>query len=715
MKVGRTAYVTAEWGGVTRGGIGETVRAAVLADPEDSLVVVEASASIVKRIRMSLPAGFALECVADRAADALPRRVFRSEAHWRSHRLWCALRAIAEEQPVDAVEFPDFDGPGFVTIKARRLGIGPPLPPIQVRLHGSVARTAAADGRAMLSLEAKQRLAMERYALRYADRILAPSEAVLAEYAAAQTLAAERILARPAFDAPAKRVASPPATLPLRIGFLGKLQPLKGAATLVQAAVQVLEKRGIDSLEVHLVGGDETGAFLASHQEELRRSLPAAFAARFRFHGALARTEAHRRLAETHAAVVPSRTETFGLAARELAATGLPLAVTDLGAFRDLEADVAEASVERFPVDDVEALVSILDRWCGSLEAGTWPPSRPRVEERPTPVPADPVPDAPSLAIPRSAPPRVSVVVPYYEMPTWLEACLASVAADPHPDKEIIVIDDGTRTPAGRGGLERAVADFHGCPIRVLRKENGGLASARNAGLAVATGDYVLPLDPDDLIVPGYLVAAVAALERHRDLDWVNGISAAFDETGSVEAARDWVVPYDPDPGMLFYENGCGTAAAVFRREVLAEYAYREDLPAYEDWDLHLRLALDGRRGEGLPEVFHRYRQRRRGLAAAAHLRHAELVSKVIGPALSALPPEFRSAFEIHLASSSGLRGLGGARAGVRGALFMRVGSLYRSHVKDALGRVVGEATRDRVVHGLRRRFLETTARRSDR
>ena len=707
--------MTAEWGGVTRGGIGEVVRAEVARDPGRALVLIDGTHSTVERVRRSAPEGARVESVAELAWEALPRRVFRSRAYWRSHSCWLALRSIVAQCEIESIEFPDFDGPGFVSVKSRRLGIGPSLPPISVRLHGTVARIAQADDRSLLGIEDKQRASMECYALAHADRIIAPSEAVLAEYRAVQPLATEASIAPPRFVVP--EVAAPPVATapPLRVGFLGKLQPLKGPETLVRAAVRVMQERGEDALELIFVGGDEAGRFLATHREELRRLVPPEYAARVHFEGALPRETALRRMATCHAAVVPSRTETFGLAARELATLGLPLAISDLPAFADVEAGDGGASIERFPVDDVDALGDLLDGWCARVETEDWPPPRTPIATRnvspATSGRARPATECTSELISTDpAGPLVSVVVPYYEMPEYLDACLKSVVAAPYARKEIVVVDDGTRSTEGRAELDRISEAFEDCALRVVRKENGGLASARNAGVAAAAGDYVLPLDPDDLIEPGYLGAAVAVLETHPELCWVNGISASFAEGDDRMRATDWIVPYDPDPGMLFYENGCGTAAAVFRRETLTAFPYREDLPAYEDWDLQLRLALEGIRGEGLPEIFHRYRQRRGGLARVAHLRHPELVARVVAPRLAALPSEIRSAFEVYLSSVSHLRGLGGVRRGLRGALYIRLALIYRNLLKDLLGRVVGEVTRDRWVQAVRRRWVGGSA-----
>src|SRR5690606_30386762 len=117
---------------------------------------------------------------------------------------------------------------------------------------------------------------------------------------------------------------------------------------------------------------------------------------------------------------------------------------------------------------------------------------------------------------------------------------------------------------------------------------------------------------------------------RCPELGFVSCISSLFRDGAAPASAREWIVPYDPPLALLLFENGAGTAACVFRREILARHRYREDLPAYEDWDLQIALRQAGVRGECLPEVLHHYRIRAAGLAATrAHLEHDRLLARI--------------------------------------------------------------------------------------
>lgn len=95
--------------------------------------------------------------------------------------------------------------------------------------------------------------------------------------------------------------------------------------------------------------------------------------------------------------------------------------------------------------------------------------------------------------------PCLSVVVPVYKVEAYLDACVQSILAQTFTDFELILVDDGS--PDNCPALCDAWAERDG-RVRVVHKENGGLSSARNAGMAIARGDYVAFVDSDDTIAP---------------------------------------------------------------------------------------------------------------------------------------------------------------------------------------------------------------------
>lgn len=90
---------------------------------------------------------------------------------------------------------------------------------------------------------------------------------------------------------------------------------------------------------------------------------------------------------------------------------------------------------------------------------------------------------------------KVSVIIPVYNVATYLDDCLKSVVSQSYRNLEIIAVDDCSTDSSGSILDEWAKKDSR---IRVIHKENGGLSSARNAALDVATGDYIAMIDSDD-------------------------------------------------------------------------------------------------------------------------------------------------------------------------------------------------------------------------
>ena len=92
---------------------------------------------------------------------------------------------------------------------------------------------------------------------------------------------------------------------------------------------------------------------------------------------------------------------------------------------------------------------------------------------------------------------KISVIVPIYKVEDYLPQCIESIINQTYNNLEIILVDDGSPDKCPQICDEYAKKDNR---IRVIHKENGGLSSARNAGLDIATGDYIAFVDSDDYL-----------------------------------------------------------------------------------------------------------------------------------------------------------------------------------------------------------------------
>ena len=106
----------------------------------------------------------------------------------------------------------------------------------------------------------------------------------------------------------------------------------------------------------------------------------------------------------------------------------------------------------------------------------------------------------------------ISVIVPVYNLKELVVRCVESILAQEYTDLEIIIVDDGSKDESPALCDELAARDPR---IKVIHKVNGGLCSARNAGLAVCTGEYISFIDGDDYIAPDMYRILVNDIEQY--------------------------------------------------------------------------------------------------------------------------------------------------------------------------------------------------------
>ncbi|MGW7434833.1 glycosyltransferase family 2 protein [Streptomyces sp. NPDC054849] len=107
--------------------------------------------------------------------------------------------------------------------------------------------------------------------------------------------------------------------------------------------------------------------------------------------------------------------------------------------------------------------------------------------------------------------PKLSVVVPFYNVQTYAPDALRSLEVNAREDFEFLLVDDRS-TDGTPDLLERAARELPGA-VHLRREQNGGLATARNTGLDAARGEYLAFVDGDDWLAPGHLARVLAAIE----------------------------------------------------------------------------------------------------------------------------------------------------------------------------------------------------------
>lgn len=129
----------------------------------------------------------------------------------------------------------------------------------------------------------------------------------------------------------------------------------------------------------------------------------------------------------------------------------------------------------------------------------------------------------------------ISVIVPIYKVEPYLDRCIRSIVEQTYKNLEIILVDDGSPDNCPAMCDAWTAKDSR---IKVVHKENGGLSDARNAGLAVATGEYISFIDSDDYIAPEFVAELYEAMAQ-TEADIAECATAYVDETGKVLRQRD--------------------------------------------------------------------------------------------------------------------------------------------------------------------------------
>ena len=191
----------------------------------------------------------------------------------------------------------------------------------------------------------------------------------------------------------------------------------------------------------------------------------------------------------------------------------------------------------------------------------------------------------------------VSVIIPAFNAAAHLGEALHSVLAQSVRPSQVIVVDDGSSDDTS------AVGHAFGAPVEVLRIEHGGIGAARNAGLAVATGDFIALLDADDLWEPRKLELQLGALERDPGLAGIFCGVTQFVSSELSEAERTKLtVDAASMPGFL-------PSALLLRRDAYERVGpFATGLRVGEFIDWHARAIDAGLRFAMLDEVLVRRR-----------------------------------------------------------------------------------------------------------
>lgn len=131
---------------------------------------------------------------------------------------------------------------------------------------------------------------------------------------------------------------------------------------------------------------------------------------------------------------------------------------------------------------------------------------------------------------------RLSIIVPVYNVEKYIEACIESIRIQTFQDYEVIFVDDGSTDRSADICDEYAADDSR---VRVIHKTNGGVSSARNEGLNIASGEYIYFVDPDDILADKDVLQDMMSFTNDPDIDLIAGRGDEFIDGRDLPASAD--------------------------------------------------------------------------------------------------------------------------------------------------------------------------------
>lgn len=190
--------------------------------------------------------------------------------------------------------------------------------------------------------------------------------------------------------------------------------------------------------------------------------------------------------------------------------------------------------------------------------------------------------------------PKVSVVVPAFNRAGLIEETIASVIHQTYDNWELIVVDDGSED--GTVEVVRNIASNNTC-IKMLQRVDGikGANRCRNLGLDASTGEYIIFLDSDDVLLPDALEQRVKEILTDEGVDFVVSRSAFF--TKQIQDAEVWWnIPDERNDldRFLVLDTVWQTTGPTWRKDFLQRnnLYFDEALLSSQDWDFHVRALL---------------------------------------------------------------------------------------------------------------------------
>ena len=192
---------------------------------------------------------------------------------------------------------------------------------------------------------------------------------------------------------------------------------------------------------------------------------------------------------------------------------------------------------------------------------------------------------------PKKSSPLVSIIIPVYNYGKTLDRAITSVFSQTYKNLEIIIIDDGSTDNFTKLKLKNLKLPN----TKIIFQENGGPSKARNEGIKISSGEYILPLDSDDLMHPTYVEQCIKIITTDKKYSPIYCDTVHEGQMRGIEKRPEW--SKERLINGPFIVN-----CSMFSREAFDSInGYDEELKGWEDYDMWLRMMQEGYVGKRIP------------------------------------------------------------------------------------------------------------------
>ncbi len=234
--------------------------------------------------------------------------------------------------------------------------------------------------------------------------------------------------------------------------------------------------------------------------------------------------------------------------------------------------------------------------------------------------------------------PLISVIVPIYNVEKYLPKCVESILAQTYKNLEIILIDDGSPDNCGALCDEYMLKDNR---IRVIHKKNGGLSSARNAGIDICSGEYLAFIDSDDFVSPYFVEILYQGIQKYdSDISSIEKVLSFCDGDEDIcrmsDNASDCTMreisPREAIRLMLYQLIPTGIPLRLYKRKIFESIRFPIGY-LHEDTATSHKLYMEAKRVTLVDAKIYAYRYRENGIVRMK-FTPAKMISTVIGQEL---------------------------------------------------------------------------------